>query len=166
MQTDPSADIKILPFAVEAAWVTGRWESLAKFTGRFQEDLAQDFNMSVACLFDSLYRHYGSDSLDKAIQGMRDRIASSMTTSATASLNSAHEILLKCHVLTDLEVIVKTKPGNENERRKTLKLLDGRLELIGGQFSDKQYLLGIRRAAMELSRYGQRICTLLANNHC
>ena len=153
MQIDPSADNKILPFAVEAAWVTGRWETLSKFTGRFQEDLTQDFNMSVASLFDSLYRHYGTESFDKAMQGMQDKIASSMTASATASLNAAHEILLKCHVLTDLEVIVNTKPGNDDERRRTLGLLDGRLELIGGRFGDKQYLLGIRRAAMELSRY-------------
>ncbi|KAK9440315.1 phosphatidyl inositol 3-kinase [Metarhizium brunneum] len=152
MQADPSAENKILPFAVEAAWVTGRWESLAKFTGRFQEDVAQDFNMSVACLFDSLYRRSGPDAFGKAIQSMQDKIASSMTASATASLNAAHEILLKCHVLTDLDVIINTKSGNEAERRRTLGLLDGRLEIIGGRFSDKQYLLGIRRAAMELSR--------------
>ena len=58
---DPSAENKILPFAVEAAWVTGRWESLGKFTGRFQEDVAQDFNMSIASLLDSLYHRSGPD---------------------------------------------------------------------------------------------------------
>ncbi|TWU75172.1 serine/threonine-protein kinase M1 [Metarhizium rileyi] len=152
MQMNSSANNKILPFAVEAAWVTGRWESLAKFTGRFQENVAEDFNMSVACLFDSLYRHHGHDSYDKAIQSMQDKLASSMTVAATASLNAAHEVLLKCHVLTDLDVIIKTKPGEENERHRTLAMLDGRLEIIGGRFGDKQYLLGIRRAAMELSR--------------
>lgn len=81
---------------------------------------------------------------------MQDKIASSMTATATVSLNAAHDLLLKCHVLTDLEVIIDTK--GEDERQKTMALLDGRMQIIGGRFSDKQYLLGVRRAAMELCR--------------
>lgn len=152
MQIDPSADNKVMPFAVEAAWVTGRWESLAKFTSRFQGSIIQDFNMSVAALFDSLHRNSGPEAFTKMIRDMREKISSSMTASATSSLNAAHELLLKSHVLTDLEVIVGANAGREDERRKTMSLLDERLELVGGRFNDKQYILGIRRAAMELSR--------------
>ncbi|KAK2593293.1 serine/threonine-protein kinase M1 [Conoideocrella luteorostrata] len=150
MRTDPSADGRVMPFAVEAAWVTGRWEILAKFIARFQGDLMQDFNMSLATLFDSLQREDAFNAFKKTVQDIQDKITSSMTVSATASLTAAHDLLLKCHVLTDLEAIVGTV--DENDRQRTMALLDGRLEIIGGRFSDKQYLLGVRRAAMELSR--------------
>ncbi|GAB0136223.1 hypothetical protein EsDP_00004534 [Epichloe bromicola] len=150
MQSDPSADSKVMPFAVEAAWTTGRWDSLAKFIARYPGDILQDFNMSLATLLDSLHQKNSVDSFQKTVQGMQDKIASSMTASATASFNAAHDLLLKCHVLTDLEAIVA--PEGENDGQKTLALLDGRLEIIGGRFGDKQYLLGVRRAAMELSR--------------
>lgn len=142
-----------MPFAVEAAWVTGRWESLAKFKGRFHGSIVQDFNISMAALFESLHKHWPSECFTGTVQSMREKIASMMTTSATSSLQAAHELLLKCHVLTDLEIIVGSKSGEEDERRSTMTLLDGRLEVIGAYFSDKQYLLGIRRAAMELTRY-------------
>ena len=153
MQTDTLGDAKIMPFAAEAAWVTRRWDSLEKFTSRFPGNVEQDFNMSIAALFDSLYNNREPAAFQKTVRSMREKIASSMTTSATASLNAAHDVLLKCHILTDLEMIVSTEPGNDERRKDVLATLDGRLEVIGGRFGDKQYLLGIRRAAMELSKY-------------
>lgn len=75
-----------------------------------------------------------------------------MNHSATASLQAAHDIMLKCHVLTDLEIITSANPRDEEDRKATMALLDGRVEVIGAYFNDKQYLLGIRRAAMELTR--------------
>lgn len=142
-----------MPFAVEAAWVTGRWESLAKFTGRFHGSIIEDFNISMAALFESLHKQCSSQSFAKTVRDMREKIASAMTTSATSSLQAAHDLLLKCHVLTDLEIIIGSRSGEENGRKKTMGLLDGRLEVIGAYFSDKQYLLGIQRAAMELTRF-------------
>ncbi|KAG5926189.1 hypothetical protein E4U42_003556, partial [Claviceps africana] len=150
MQPDASTDSRVMPFAVEAAWTTSRWDSLARFIVRYQGDLLQDFNMSVAALFNSLHQKKSADFFQKQVRGMRDKIASSMTTSVTASLHAAHDVLLKCHLLTDLEAIVDT--DGERDRQRTMALLDGRLEMIGGHFGDKQYLLGVRRAAMELSR--------------
>ncbi|KJZ74837.1 hypothetical protein HIM_05746 [Hirsutella minnesotensis 3608] len=147
-----SSDNKIMPFAVEAAWVTGRWESLNTFTNRFQGDVVQDFNVAVAALFDSLHRKCEPQVFSRTIRSIREKIASEMTASATASLQSAHDLLLKCHVLTDLELIVHSRNDDEEERKRTMGLLSGRLEVIGAYFSDKQYLLGIRRAAMELTR--------------
>ena len=152
IQTDASSDNKIMPFAVEAAWVTGRWESLVKFKDRFHGSILQDFNISMAALFESLHKHWQLECFTGTVQSMREKIASEMTTSATSSLQAAHELLLKCHVLTDLEIIVRSTSGEEDERRSMMTLLDGRLEVIGAYFSDKQYLLGVRRAAMELTK--------------
>lgn len=141
-----------MPFAVEAAWVTGRWERLAKFTSRFHRDVVSDFNMSLAALFDSMYKKCSPESFARTVESIREKIASEMTASATSSLQAAHELLLKCHVLTDLEIIVDSERGKEEDRRRTMSLLGGRFEVIGAYYSDKQYLLGIRRAAMELTR--------------
>lgn len=112
----------------------------------------QDFNISIAALFDSLRKGGSYDQFTAIVQEIRENIASSMNSSATASLQAAHEQLLRCHVLTDLDIIVASNPTNEEEHRKTMSLLDIRLEVIGAYFNDKQYLLGIRRAAMELMR--------------
>lgn len=152
IRTNASNVNKIMPFAVEAAWVTSRWESLGKFTSRFNGSTIQDFNISIATLFESLRRQCAPEEFTRAIAEIRENIAATMNASATASLQAAHEQLLKCHVLVDLEFIVGSNPKNDDERRKTMELLDGRLKVIGAYFNDQQYLLGIRRAAMELMR--------------
>lgn len=152
IRSDSSSDNKIMPFAVEAAWATGRWESLVKFKRRFHGNTTQDFNISIASLFESLHKHAGRDSFAKTLSDAREKIAFSMNHSATASLQAAHDIMLKCHVLTDLEIIINANPRDEEDRKATMALLDGRVEVIGAYFNDKQYLLGIRRAAMELTR--------------
>lgn len=152
MHAHVSTDSKIMPFAVEAAWVTGKWEALAKFTERFHGDVIQDFNVSLATIFDSLKNKRPTTEVMKIIQDIRGKISSSMNTSTTASLEACHDLLLKCHVLTDLEVIISSKPDDEAAHRKTKALLERRLEVIGAYVHDKQYLLGIRRAAMELTR--------------
>lgn len=163
-------DNRTMPFAVEAAWVTGRWESLAKFTSRFQDSVVQDFNISMAALFESLHKCCTYESFDKTVQTMRDKIALEMTMSATASLQAAHDVLLKCHALTDLEIVVGSTAGEESERRRTMALLSGRLEVIGAYSNDKQYLLGIQRAAMDLTRYAtprlSQACRLHSRAHC
>ncbi|PHH78594.1 hypothetical protein CDD82_2953 [Ophiocordyceps australis] len=152
MQADAASDSKIMPFAVEASWVTGRWDALVNFSHRFQGSVVEDFNISIAALLESLYAPSDSETLTATIGSIRDKIASEMTTSITGSLQAAHHVLLKCHALADLEMIVASKPQDDGEKRKAMELLDNRLDVIGAYFQDKQYLLGIRRATMELMR--------------
>ncbi|KAH6604197.1 hypothetical protein Trco_007643 [Trichoderma cornu-damae] len=147
-----SNDNRIMPFAIEAAWVTGRWESLDKFINRFQGNVVQDFNMSLGVLFESLYRNAATETFAETARMMKENIALSMTSSTTASLQAAHEVMLKCHVLTDLEIIIGTKTESDEERMKSISLLEGRCEVIGAYFNDRQYVLGIQRAAMQLLR--------------
>lgn len=109
--------------------------------------------MSLAAVFASLHSNGDGTQLERIMQDMTDKIAAAMTTSATASLQAAHELLLKSHILADLQVIIGMKSKSDSEQKKTLALLDTRLDVIGAYFDDKQYILGIRRAAMELMRY-------------
>lgn len=152
MSADASSDYKIMPFAVEAAWVTGRWDKMANFARRYPMDISQDFNVLVGRLFQSLHDKHDHDSFTRMVNSLREQVASAMNASSTVSLQAAHDILLKCHVLTDLEIIAGTQDRNEEEHRATIGLLEGRLQIIGAYFNDKQYVLGIQRATMELTR--------------
>lgn len=148
--TNSSNANKIMPFAVEAAWVTNRWESLSKFVRRFEGSPMQEFNISVATLFESLRDGGTKESFYNTLDEIRDSIATTMSPSTTVSLQSAHDQILKCHVLSDVELIVKKKTENPADREKVMEMLQGRLAVMGAYFNDKQYLLGIRRALMGL----------------
>ncbi|KAL2758545.1 hypothetical protein ACRALDRAFT_2099058 [Sodiomyces alcalophilus JCM 7366] len=154
MQTEPMSENKIVPFAVEAAWATGRWESLSKYASRFQGNPLDDFNVGIAELFNAM-RHgqHGGVGFKQTMQSLREKIASAMTYSATSSLQSSHELMLRCHVLTDMEIIADTVEAEGPAHQKVLDLLNRRLEVLGPYVNDKQYLLGVRRATMELCRF-------------
>jgi serine/threonine-protein kinase ATR len=143
---------KIMPFAVEAAWVTRRWESLSKFLRQYGGDPSQDFNIAVAGLFESVRKQAPPQEVAAALQSMREKVASALNTSSTASLQAAHDLMLKCHAVADLELILEARTGDEEAHKEVISLLEGRLDIIGAYFNDKQYLLGLRRAAMELLR--------------
>lgn len=143
---------KIMPFAVEAAWVTGRWDSLLKFKDRYEGDPNQDFNISIGNMMACLYNKSEASRFSTALREARDKIASAMSDTTTASLQSAHRLLLQCHVLTDLEMIVYSQTRDEDAQKKFMDCLNGRLSVMGANYADKQYLLGIQRAAMELTR--------------
>lgn len=159
--TTPANANKIMPFAVEAAWVTSRWESLAKFTQRFQGSPMQEFNISIATLMETLRAEGTSDSFHSTLADIRGSIATTMSPSATNSLQSAHEQRLKCHVLSDVELIVTSRAESAPDREKVMEVLEGRLGVMGAYFSDKQYLLGIRRALMSIMGYAVQALVLV-----
>ncbi|KAI1436976.1 phosphatidylinositol 3 [Xylaria sp. CBS 124048] len=142
---------RIVPYAVEAAWSTGRWQTLQKFFNRYQGDPSEDFNVSIAQALLCLKRGWTKEFF-QAMRTMRDRVGSSMTSSATASLQACHEPILRAHVLTDLELISGINSDGDQHPQDIQKLLGRRLEVLGSYVNDKQYVLGIRRAAMDLLR--------------
>ncbi|KAL2129067.1 hypothetical protein VTI74DRAFT_8282 [Chaetomium olivicolor] len=143
---------RIAPFAVEASWATGRWQTLEKYLRLYNAgDVSEVFNLGVGqallCLRDG-----NMEKFKEHVQMLRDKVAGSMTYSATSSLRTSHDALLKCHALSDLEMIADEKLKGDGDQQAVLLALERRLEVLGAYVSDKQYLLGIRRAAMELSR--------------
>jgi serine/threonine-protein kinase ATR len=141
---------KIAPFAVEASWATGRWETLRKYLNLFNHaEINEEFNLGIAQAL--LYLKDGDiNSFQDYLQTMRDKAASELSQSSTASFRACHGARLKCHVLADLDIIANQK--DDSDTRPTLTSLERRLEILGAYVTDKQYLLGIRRAAMELVR--------------
>lgn len=153
MHLQPATQSKIVPFAVEAAWATGRWETLAKYLDLSKSSDAAyvDFDVAIGEVFRDLQRGRVGD-LVPAINSIRERIAASMGLTETASLHACHDIMLRCHVLADLELIVSAQGGKEEENAEVLGILQRRLNVLGSHVEDKQYLLSIQRVAMELQR--------------
>ncbi|KAI0427754.1 phosphatidylinositol 3 [Xylaria sp. FL1042] len=142
---------RIVPFAVEAAWATGRWQTMQKFFSKYQGDPSEDFNVSIAQALLYLQRGWTKEFV-QAMKAMRERVGASMTSSTTASLQACHEPILRAHVLTDLELIAGVNNDGDQHPQDILKSLSRRLEVLGSYVNDKQYVLSVRRAAMELSR--------------
>lgn len=151
MHTATKTIAKLLPFATEASWATGRWTALEKYTSIAGRNVEEDFNVSIG---EALLALHQEDSVKfiSIIEGLRERITCSLSRATTASIASCHDPMLKLHVLTELEMIAGVDRDEPIPRGELLESLDRRLETIGGYLNDKQYLLGIRRAAMQLSR--------------
>lgn len=143
---------KIAPFAAEAAWVTGRWEVIEKYIPQDGDHVGDDFNVTVARILLCLRDNQPGATMPY-FQSLRDKISASMTFSATSSLTACHEAMLRCHVLADLEMIIGLNGYEGMEPAKLMVDLARRSEVLGAYVSDKQYVLGIHRAAMHLMRY-------------
>jgi serine/threonine-protein kinase ATR len=152
MHTDPVLENRIVPFAVEAAWATGRWDTMRKFRERFDGSVFEDFDVSLAAMFESIHDGCTPHAFTEMIRSMRENIAASLTGPATSSLSACHDVLLKAHVLTDLEILAGVTTNEGEEHDLAIALLKQRLEVLGSHVNNKQYLLGIHRAAMQLMR--------------
>lgn len=137
---------------MEAAWATGRWETLKKYLGSYKVgNHLDEFNLGVGSALLAL-KDGQIESFIKQLQELKEKTASSMSLSATASLQAAHDAMLHCHVLADLEIIAGDHKKAVSNQQEVMTSLDRRLEVLGAYVSDKQFVLGIRRAAMELMR--------------
>lgn len=148
MHKSSSAVSRLTPFATEASWATGRWDTLQKYISGAPPEVGGDFNISVGRTLLALHRK-DLEEFTSIIRTLREQIACSLSVSTTSSLSACRESMLKFHVLTELEMIADP---NDGYRKQVLESLDRRLEAIGAYLNDKQYLLGIRRAAMQLTR--------------
>jgi serine/threonine-protein kinase ATR len=151
MHTAEQTVSKLLPFATEAAWATGRWLALEKYTSMVPTGAGEDFNISIGRSLLALQKK-DTKLFKSSISSLREQIARSLSPSATSSLGACHDNMLKLHVLTELEMIAGTDTEIPTQSSNILDSLSRRLEVIGAYLNDKQYLLGIRRAAMQLSR--------------
>lgn len=148
MNTSLTAN-RIAHFAVEASWATARWATLRKYLSLYDGEPTEQFSLGVAQALLQL-KDGDRDSFQWYIHMMRDKVASELSQSSTASFRACHDARLKCHVLTDLEIIASHKDADSTHQ--TLVSLERRLEILGAYVTDKQFVLGVRRAAMELTR--------------
>ncbi|KNG49644.1 protein kinase rad3 [Stemphylium lycopersici] len=143
-----------LPFAAEAAWSSGKWDQLKRIlsvSNSVEPNTFMDFNVGVGQALLAL-RGNQSTEFQRIIAQLRELIARSLTPSTTTSVQASHDHLVKLHALYEIEAVSGMGTGATMGREVVLENLDRRLDIIGAYTSDKQYLLGLRRAAMTLSR--------------
>lgn len=151
---------QLIPFAAEASWASGRWATLEKYLSMTPQDIGGDFNVNIGHALLAL-RKKDTASFTNTIQRLRVTIAGRLSQQTTTSIQEAHSDIRKFHVLTELEMIANTNDDHGLPRKEVLESLDRRLEVIGAYLNDKQYLLNIRRAAMQLTGYAFRSCVNL-----
>jgi serine/threonine-protein kinase ATR len=143
---------RLLPFAAEASWASGRWATLEKYLTILPQDIGGNFNVNVGHAMLSL--HKGNyEAFTSTVQKLRENIARMLSYDTTNSIHTCHDTMLKFHVLTELEMVASEFEGQMTSKKQLMESLDRRLEVIGAYLNDKQYLLGIRRAAMQLRSY-------------
>ena len=141
------------PFAVEASWATGKWNKMKDYMSGAAAKNASDFNIGIAAALIAFQEKNYERFTDWLVK-LRKDAARSLSTTSVSSLQACHDTMLKFHVLTDIEVISRIKQ-KDLTRVTLVESLEHRLNVLGAFSSNKQYLLGIRRAMMQLSRLDQ-----------
>jgi serine/threonine-protein kinase ATR len=137
-----------LPFAAEAAWMTGNWNALAGFLQSEVSSKSADFNVGIGKAILALHKE-DIEGFAQTITSLRENIVQGLSVSSTASLAAAHPVTLKLHALYELEQLAT---WGDDVRDSLMESLDRRLDIVGAFTDDKQYLLGLRRAVMHFSK--------------
>lgn len=110
-----------------------------------------NFNIGIGRALLALARNE-KETFTQIVGDVRRRTARSLSATNTASLQACHNVLLRLHALTEIEAIGDARKHDGSLDKSALAVsLDQRLDLLGAFNSDKQFLLGIRRAVMRLS---------------
>lgn len=154
MQSLASSKAELPPqtiaYAAEASWNTGKWHVLEQFLTSESSSQSQDFDIGVGNALLAL-RRQDQTCFRQTISNLRTNVISGFSLSATASFAGAHPHTIKLHALYELETI--SGMGNEKiEPELLMESLERRLDVLGAFTDSKQYLLGLRRAAMSLSK--------------
>ena len=112
--------------------------------------VSSDFNVGLGRALIAL-RHQKDAEFNQIITNLRENVARGLSPASTASVHAAHESLLKLHVLYEVEAMSGLSRASSLKKEMIVGDLDRRLDVLGAYTSEKQYLLGIRRAVMQLS---------------
>lgn len=133
----------LAPYAMEAAWATNQWDRLRSY---LPQSGGYDFPSHIAEIMLAVNDQYDSKST-QLLDDLYRTTASELNPSTITSFQAGHDTLLRLHVLNDVQLIASSP---KEDRANVLDLLRGRLDILGSNVADKQYLLGVRRAVMSL----------------
>ncbi len=143
---------KILPRAAEASWVLGDWSLLRRHLSKMPDSIYGNFEVGISRALIAL-ADKEQNTFKEIISILRRDISVSLTPSSTASIQACHDPLLKLHILYELEALSEHGGFAANNRENTTIVLDKRLNTLGAYLSEKEYLLSIRRAVLQLSGF-------------
>ena len=115
--------------------------------------IVEDFNIGIGSALLALLDGQDVQFLEK-LDALRRSIAKGLSANTTMSLQGCHDAMLKLHVLAEVELISGVGSATNLDLPTLMTTLGQRLDVVGAFLSDKQYLLGLRRATMQLTRYG------------
>ncbi|EAS29766.2 UVSB PI-3 kinase [Coccidioides immitis RS] len=139
---------KMLPFAVEASWVTSKWDRLETYLAQRPKHGVGDFTIGVGSALAAIRAR--DQSFKNKINELRLNVAKGLTSNSVSSFQASHDSISKLHVLAEMELLTNMESESSPSRETLFDTLDRRLAILGGCISDKQYILGLRRAIMEL----------------
>ena len=142
----PQSNATLAAFALEAAWTNGHLDKLPEYL-RSLGNPGLNFNCNLADILVRLYRHDQTDALGSLVL-LSSNEATTLSGASISSLQACHDILLRLHVIQDIQLVITATPET---KPRILHTLDRRLDVIGSYVSDKFFALGARRAAMKLS---------------
>lgn len=133
----------LAPYAMEAAWATGQWDRLSTY---LPQSGGYDFATHLAEVMLAINGKDEAKALG-LVEQLYGITASDLTPTSISSFQAGHDILLRLHVLDDVQLIAASP---REDHLAVLESLGGRLDILGSNVADKQYLLGVRRAVMSL----------------
>ena len=145
----PASNALSLPFAIESSWCVGKFEKLKVYVDQAPVT-TKDFNVGMGQALLALSER-NPEKFSSKIEEIRVSIARNLSVSNTASLQDCHDAMIRCHILAEVEAITQMSEPKSSNKAKFLSSLDQRLDILGPFLADKQYVLGLRRAAMQLS---------------
>jgi serine/threonine-protein kinase ATR len=142
---------RLLPFAVEASWVSGNWDALDKYLKKSNEHTDSTYDVQVGYALSELRRN-NMEGFLKRVGTAREVVAHTMTESVTGSIRQCHHFLVQLHALSELQSVSEVlRRRDGGEIMALTKSLESRLNLMGTYSVDKQYILSVRRAVLQLS---------------
>ena len=110
-----------------------------------------DFNIGIGRALIALADHE-QQTFSTVLDDLRRVTARSLSATNTSSLQTCHDLMLRFHVLTEIDTIGNSSHSIHQDKNRLMTTLDRRLDLVGPFLGDKQYILGLRRAAMLLCK--------------
>ena len=132
--------------------MTGNWIRLRKYIDAYSESTVGDFNIGIGSVLLALFDGHDDVFLEK-LNALRRNLAKSLSTTNTMSLQACHDVMLRLHVLTEVELISGVGSTKDIDLTTLMTILGQRLSVLGAFLPDKEYVLGLRRAAMQLTRF-------------
>lgn len=147
LPADDWNSLRIRSAACEAAWKTGKWAFLDDCLAKKIDDPVADFNSGLAHVLNCV-RKGQLTRAQQTLLSLRLKIAQGMTPSSTSSVKAVRTELLHLQALEEVELVTGIDSQADHDSMAIQSLLNKRLDVLGSYNDDKEYLLGIRRAAM------------------
>jgi len=135
----------LLPAAIEACYMIGDSASLDRQLAITPETLVDDFNV---CIGHAVQAANAEDParVMEYVTSMRRAVTTSMSAATGTSLHGCHAELRRLHMLTEIEALTAGVNDTPQEMAVLFERFEKRLNAVGSYISDKQSILGIRRA--------------------